>query len=576
MKKPTIFLPLLVLALVSPQASLLAETLQGAVNRIATDMIHGYKIEPPKNNVAVMQFVAVSGPKRALGDWLMRKVRISMFEQDKARSLKFVSQGRVTDIIVKEGLKSLNEIYDDAQRAKLGKLLTTDYFVHGSYELNPDGTVEIVAFLSDIEKGITRAQSVQKVTDAPAYLLAVVGAGGGTLSYNRISGRKLASDPKAAKKYRMAGIFHKRGRTERSRKIYEGIIADYPDSVEAMYSQLQLMSRDLEALQGAGTYNEGLYQVVATFPERYKRLSLYQKVQADTIGWLVGLGKAALDENGQEAKAKGYFDKAKNLGLSPDALKELNDQVTAALIRRNMRLGNRDEAELQLVEWEADDPDSTVLAALKKEFERPKGMVTIPSGVVYGKDVSSFNLDIYETTNAEFLNFVKANPSFRQSKMTRDRNDKDYLDRWGDDFKYADGAGNIPVVFVSQIVAQAYCKWRGKRLPTSDEWSLAAGEGKRKYPWGDRQPNKNLANYGKGLLGDPLPGDSHPLGRTPEGVYHMAGNVWELTSTTVKREAVARGGCYYDDAKILRNSNRDLSADPIVYSSRFMGFRCAQ
>ena len=109
------------------------------------------------------------------------------------------------------------------------------------------------------------------------------------------------------------------------------------------------------------------------------------------------------------------------------------------------------------------------------------------------------------------------------------------------------------------------------------EWRLAAGEDKRNYPWGNEPPSSELANYSKGLLGDPTPGDSHPMGATPEGVMHMGGNVWELTSTIAENgQAIARGGCYFDHAEYLHNKNRKLTTDPVIYSSRFMGFRCAQ
>ena len=553
-----------------------AATLEEAINRSAAEMVAGAQTAAGGRNLAVMQFSPAGGPELKLGDHLMRKIRIQMFERDEQRTLRFVSQGLVVDILEKEGLRNQNVIFDERQRAKLGQLLTADQFVHGTYEALGGGDVEIVSFLIDVKSGITLAQSVQKASGAPPHLLLPSATPEASVRYARIAGGQSASNPDALKKYKMAEVFQARGRPEPARELLQGIVRDYPGSQEAVFAQLRIMREDVAQLRRDKEYNEDFYQVVATLPPAYRQHSLYVELRQQTVDWLAELARYEYLGGGQEQIATAYYEKARALGLPPQQVRELDDLARASKVRAALRQGSRDQAELMLVEWEVEHRDSALRLQVQKEFERPEGMVTIPGGKVNGTPVDPFNIDVYETTNAEYLEFVKASPEFRKSRMTPQVNDQDYLKRWADDFSFREELRKVPVVFVSAIVAEAYCKWRKKRLPTSLEWGLAAGEGRRKYPWGDNEPDPEVANYRKGLEGDPLPGDSHPRGATPEGVFHMGGNVWESTSTRIGGKSISRGGSYYDGANILQNSSRELSGDRPAYSSRFLGLRCVQ
>ncbi len=104
---------------------------------------------------------------------------------------------------------------------------------------------------------------------------------------------------------------------------------------------------------------------------------------------------------------------------------------------------------------------------------------------------------------------------------------------------------------------------------------MAAGEGQRIFPWGNQSPNSKIANFNKRLFGNSLAGNSHPIGVTPEGVFHMGGNVSEHTISTNNSGSRVRGGSYYDSVNILKNDSK-IIMEKANYSSRFIGFRCVK
>jgi len=142
-----------------------------------------------------------------------------------------------------------------------------------------------------------------------------------------------------------------------------------------------------------------------------------------------------------------------------------------------------------------------------------------------------------------------------------------------------------PVVGVSWYAATAYCLWLsmlgsgGKettlyRLPRDIEWEFAAAgcEG-REYPWGNDPPTKRHANFNQNE-GATTPVGRYPDGATPEGLYDMAGNVWEWMGTRYDEEKSAvslRGGSWLSLPGSLRCAARGLN-NPGYYDFS-IGFR---
>jgi len=161
----------------------------------------------------------------------------------------------------------------------------------------------------------------------------------------------------------------------------------------------------------------------------------------------------------------------------------------------------------------------------------------------YKVQISPFYIDRYEVTYADYCEFVNDdNEKYATGGIRR-----------GDGGEFVPPRAQwarLPVRSASYFHARGYADWAGKRLPTEAEWEFAhSGTESRTYPWGNDDPSKTRANFGP-TLGGLKPVGSFPDGRTPEGVFDLAGNIGEWCAD------------FYDEEYYRRPSANQSIVDP--------------
>ena len=241
------------------------------------------------------------------------------------------------------------------------------------------------------------------------------------------------------------------------------------------------------------------------------------------------------------------------------------------------------------------DPSYVIDTRLTPEGSSDDGTVLV-SGGLYGSipvlgfgpiaphDIPEFRIDRTEVTNAAFREFVGAGgyedrglwaESFQRENQTIswEAAMASFIDETARNGPAGwilgeppEGTETQPVGGVSWYEADAYCRWRGRSLPTLYHWARSA------LPSSDVWVPFNTA-LGRGSNFDgegPAPVGTYPsLGIS--GAYDLAGNVREWVSTPTASGRFLVGGAWSDPIYWLH----DAHAAPPWQREPTDGFRCA-
>src|SRR5688572_9844399 len=269
--------------------------------------------------------------------------------------------------------------------------------------------------------------------------------------------------------------------------------------------------------------------------------------------------------------------------------KESHDSALLTLRNPGLQLGNAPDADSRML---VEGVDLTI--PLADSTTSPDGMVLVPAipaiipAIVRGLgddpvEVPAFFIDRFEVRNRDFREFVDAG-GYTEASRWRDLPFEDgdewlaatvgFVDLTGRPGPstwragtFPDGTADHPVTGISWYEAAAYCRFRGKELPTAYHWYRAAGS-IIEFWESTSSAIVHSSNFGGRELA--------PVGRFgsigPHGTYDMAGNAREWLWNQGSLGRLVAGGAFDEPPYLYLQPSEAPPSD----RSAATGIRCMQ
>lgn len=289
---------------------------------------------------------------------------------------------------------------------------------------------------------------------------------------------------------------------------------------------------------------------------------------------------------------------------------ECQHQETIAFVFQSLPYASKKPGPALIAGKRADPPIEIAVPAVSAAVGGASGVFVYDNELSRHKiDLKAFFIDRDLTTNGEYAQFVESGGYAKREWWSDDGwrwKESENISlplQWSATpfrehgfFAESDLREDAPITGVSWYEAQAYCAFRGKRLPTEFEWEVAAawdpasGEMQR-FPWGDRSASIERPQP---LSFGTLPVGLRADGKSALGLNDVTTNLWQWTASPFcgypgfvaypypeysqawfdGDHYVARGGSWFTAPVLGRASFRNFYRRH--FRPAFIGIRCAR